>query len=98
MKSIDFSKGIRGKYANENLRVIGEKKPDSKSSWAICITRREKNLIPLKIYEVKARRNSSTIEVVDETDNAAIYLQKCFLPINLLEKEAELLIEFALSI
>ncbi len=96
MKSIDFSKGARGKYAKENLRVVGDNK--EKSSWAICITSEGKNLIPLKLYEVKIHQNPSEVEVVDETDEAVIYPLNYFLLINLLKNEAELLSKVSLSI
>ncbi len=98
MKSIDFSKGVRGKYAKMDLRVVGDKQENSQTSWAICITSKEKNLIPLKLYEVKIRKNLSDVEVVDESDKTAVYPHEYFLAVNLLENEAELLNKFSLSI
>jgi len=99
MKSIDFSKGVRGKYAKTNLRVVGDKREKSSTSWAICVTGSEKNLIPLKIYEVRIRENLSEVEVIkDESDLPAIYPHEYFLSIRLLENEVELLNKVSLSI
>jgi len=99
MKSTDFSKGIRGKYARMDLRVVGDKRENSQTSWAICVTSNEKNLIPLKMYEVRFRENLSEVEVIkDESDIPAIYPYEYFLSIQLLENEAEFLNKFSLSI
>jgi hypothetical protein len=66
MKSVDFSKGVRGKYAKLDLSVISDKRENSQASWMICVTSSEKNLIPLKMYEVKIRENLSEVEVVKD--------------------------------
>ncbi len=82
MKSIDFSKGVRGKYAETDLRVVGDKRENSPTSWAICVTGKEESLIPLKIYEIVIRENPLEVEVVrNEFDAPAIYPREYFLPV-----------------
>ncbi len=98
MKSIDFSKGVRGKYAKMDLRVVGDEQENSQKSWAICVTSKEENLIPLKMYEVETFKNSSDVKVVDESDKLTIYPRECFLSVKLQEKETKLLTDFSLSI
>ncbi len=99
MKSIDFSKGVRGKYAKTALRVVGDKQENSQTTWAICVTSKQENLTPLKIYEVKIRENSSEVEVIkDESDMSVICPREFFLSIQLPEKEVELLNRISLSI
>lgn len=98
MNNIDFSKGVKGKYAKMDLRVVGEKQENLPISWAICVTSSEKNLIPLKMYEIKFHQNSSEVEVIDESAKRTIYPQDYFLSVKLLENEVEFLNEFSLSI
>ena len=88
MKSIDFSKGVRGKYANMNLRVVGEIE-EPQTAWAICVTNKEKTLIPLKLYQITYLE--SEIKVVNELGKTLSCPQDYFLLVKLLKKEVELL-------
>ncbi len=89
MKSIDFSKGVRGKYANMNLRVVGEIKEEPQTAWAICVTNKEKTLIPLKLYQITC--HETEIKVVNESGKTLTCPPDYFLLVKLLKKEVELL-------
>ena len=89
MKSIDFSKGVRGKYANMNLRVVGEIEEEPQTAWAIWVTNKEKTLIPLKLYQITYLE--SEIKVVNELGKTLTCPQDYFLLVKLLKKEVELL-------
>ncbi len=91
MKSIDFSKGVRGKYAKMDLRVVGDKREKSETVWAICLTGKEENLIPLKLYQVKVFPELNEIEVINEKSENIICPPVYFLQLNLVEKEVDLL-------
>lgn len=91
MKSIDFSKGVRGKYAKTDLRVVGDKREKSETVWAICLTSREESLIPLKLYQVKVFSELNEIEVINEKDEKLVCPPDYFLQLNLVEKEVDLL-------
>lgn len=91
MKSIDFSKGVRGKYAKMDLRVVGDKEENAEVAWAICITSKLENLIPLKLYQVKVFADLDEIQVVDENNNKITCPQNYFLLLNLMKKEVDLL-------
>lgn len=89
MKSIDFSKGVRGKYAKMNLRVVGEREETPQVEWAICVTNKEKTLIPLKLYQITYHQTG--IKVVNESGKTLSCPQEYFLLVKLLKKEVELL-------
>ncbi len=91
MKSIDFSKGERGKYAKSNLRVVGDKKEHSETGWAICLTNKFKTLIFLKLYQIKNFPELKEVEVLDENGEKVICPQDCFLFLNLIKKDVDLL-------
>ena len=89
MKSIDFSKSVRGKYANLNLRVVGEVVEKPQTAWAICVTNEEKTLIPLKLYQITYHR--AEIKVVNKLGKTLTCPPDYFLLVKLLKKEVELL-------
>jgi hypothetical protein len=91
MKSIDFSKGVRGKYSGMDLRVVGDKTENSETAWAICITSKEKSLIPLKLYQVEVFSESNEIEVVDEKAEKIACPKDYFLLLKLMKKDVDLL-------
>lgn len=91
MKSIDFSKGERGKYAKMNLRVIGDKKENSETGWAICLTNKSETLIFLKLYQIKIFPELKEIEVFNENGEKIICPQNYFLLLDLMKKDVDLL-------
>ncbi|MGI8554887.1 MAG: hypothetical protein ACR2LT_00805 [Pyrinomonadaceae bacterium] len=81
-KNVDFSNGIRGKYARTKLKIVGgqtEELPE-KNYWAICI-HHNSNLIERKIYLVRAKPNLAKVSVKDETGKVAAYPLNWFLPV-----------------
>ncbi len=72
MKSIDFSKVVRGKYAKMDLRVVGDDREKAETFWAICLTSKEESLIPLKLYQVKIFPELNELEVINEKSEKLI--------------------------
>lgn len=67
-KSIDFSKGIRGKHAKMSLEIIGA----VENVWAVCITKNDANLIPFKLYNVEKQIGTGDIKVKNEKGEIVI--------------------------
>lgn len=86
-KSVDFSKGIRGKHSNLNLKVVGA----VESVWAVCVTQADKNLIPLKLYRIEISQNSAEIKVKNEKGENVIYPKDWFAPLEISTKTIGLL-------
>jgi len=61
-KEVDFTKGIRGKHAGLNLKIIGA----AELIWAVCVTQADENLIPLKLYQIDSFANSDEVKVKNE--------------------------------
>ena len=78
-KSVDFSKGIRGKHKNLKLEVLGS----IKTVWAVCIETKERSLIPFKLYQIETFSNSDDVRVTNEKGNAKYYSSKWFVPIQI---------------
>jgi hypothetical protein len=86
-KSVDFSKGIRGRHANLNLKIVGA----VESVWAVCITQADKNLIPLKLYRIEVSENSEEIKVINEKGETVFYPKNWFAPLDISPKTVGLL-------
>lgn len=83
MKSVDFSKGIRGKYAKTDLRIVGSRE-EKQEMWVICLSNENVNLVQLKMYKVKFHLNASQVEVIDENGVPVACPKDKFLPVKLL--------------
>lgn len=81
-KSIDFSKGVRGKYARTKLKIVGDirENPSEENYWAICV-HHNSNLIERKIYRIQFKPNLKKVSVKDETGKITSYPQDWFLPV-----------------
>lgn len=86
-KSVDFSKGIRGKHSNLNLEIVGA----VKNIWAVCVTQADKNLIPLKLYRIEISEKSENIKVKNERGENAVYPKEWFAPLEISTKTVGLL-------
>jgi hypothetical protein len=86
-KSVDFSKGIRGKHAELDLEIIGA----VEKIWAVCITKKEKDLIPFKLYNIERSRNSEQIKVKNESGKWAFYPAEWFALVEVSRKTLGLL-------
>lgn len=86
-KSIDFSKGIRGKHSKLKLEIAGA----VESIWAVCVTQADKNLIPLKLYRIEISDKSENIKVKNEKGEIAAYPKNWFAPLDISPKTVGLL-------
>lgn len=93
-RSIDFSRGVRGKYAGTELEIVGEAKenPAENNFWAICIHHNSK-LIERKIYLIQVKPSLEKVSVTDETGDEGIYPPDWFLPVAFDEKTVAILKE-----
>lgn len=78
-KSIDFSKGIRGKHAQMNLGIIGA----VESVWAVCVSRKDSNLILFKLYKIEMSPNSEKVKVKNEEGVTEFYPKSWFAPLTI---------------
>jgi hypothetical protein len=78
-KSIDFSKGIRGKHSRTSLEVVGA----VENVWAVCLSKTDENLIPFKIYKIEISSKSEKIKVKNEKGETLFYPQNWFAPLNI---------------
>ena len=90
-KSIDFSKGTRGRHSQMKLQIIGA----VENVWAVCISKKDQNLIVFKLYKIETSANSEEVKVKNEKGETGFYPKNWFAPlqisqniIGLLEKAA----------
>jgi hypothetical protein len=86
-KEVDFSNGIRGKHSGLKLKIVGA----VENLWAVCITQKSKNLIPLKLYRIEISKNSEEIKVKNEKGETAFYPKEWFAPLDVSQKTLGLL-------
>lgn len=86
-KSIDFSKGVRGKHAGMKLNVMGA----IATVWAVCVTKQEKNLIPFKLYSIETFSESDEVRLKNESGEIKFYPKEWFAPLEVSEKTLGLL-------
>lgn len=86
-KSIDFSKGVRGKHAGLNLKVLGA----ATRVWSVCVTTSSKDLIPFKVYEIEVFPDSAEVRSRNEQGKIAFYPNEWFAPIEVSRSTEELL-------
>lgn len=80
MKSVDFSKGIRGKHANLTLQTVGA----IEDTWAICVTHSGNGLIPLKVYKVEV--SAENVLVKNEKNETIECPKTWFAPLKVSQK------------
>lgn len=80
-KSVDFSKGIRGKHSEMNLKVLGA----ASNTWAVCLQKDSNELIPFKLYQIEVFSNSDEVRSKNENGDTAFYPDSWFAPINVSE-------------
>ncbi len=86
-KEVDFSKGIRGKHSQLELKIVGA----VENLWAVCVTQKSENLIPLKLYRIEILQNSEDIKVKNEKGETSFYPKKWFMPLDVSQKTISLL-------
>lgn len=86
-KSIDFSKGVRGKHAELDLKVLGA----AKQIWAVCVAKEAKDLIPFKIYRIETFTGSEDVKSKNEKGKTAFYPKDWFAPVEVSKKTEVLL-------
>ena len=86
-RSVDFSKGIRGKHSNLNLEIVGA----VECVWAVCIKSNDKNLIPRKLYNIEISQKSEEIRVKNEKGETVSYPKEWFAPLEISPKTIGLL-------
>ncbi|CAN5589861.1 hypothetical protein BH20ACI4_BH20ACI4_31240 [soil metagenome] len=91
MKRVDFSKGIRGKYSPLKLKIVGA----VENLWAVCVTQKGENLIPLKLYRIEISQNSGEIKVKNEKGETVFYPKEWFAPLDVSKKTHGLLEKIA---
>ncbi len=78
-KKIDFSRGVRGKHFQINLEIIGA----VENTWAVCLSKTDKNLIPFKLYKIEISENSEKIKVKNEKGETEFYPKTWFAPLKI---------------
>lgn len=87
---------MRKKYNLDELEIarVGEGWTRRKA-WAVCITNKAENLVPLKLYKVEFYPQLAKVKVLDDKGKAIFYPQEWFLSVefaeninNVLEKVA----------
>ena len=86
-KEVDFSNGIRGKHSGLKLKIVGA----VENLWAVCITQKSENLIPLKLYRIEISQNSDDIKVKNEKGETVFYPKEWFAPLDVSQKTLGLL-------
>ena len=81
-KSVDFSKGIRGKHVGIGLTVFGA----VDTVWAVCLAKSDKNLIPFKLYRIEVFSESDEIRLRNEKGETAQYPKAWFAPLDVSKK------------
>ncbi len=81
----DFSKGVRGKYAGKDIRIIGARQtnPPAKLQIAICVDNKgyELSLERRKVYQVlpdKKAGMDDCVRVIDETGEDYLFPANLF--------------------
>ena len=68
-KSVDFSKGVRGRHAQMDLKVMGS----PETVWTVCIRKDAQDLIPFKLYRIERFSESDEVRSVNENGESAFY-------------------------
>lgn len=91
----------RGEIAPSREFVVEKKLPSNKSNletFAICISKEEEELIPLKIYHVILQPTHKTCTVKDESGETLVCPIEWFLPVEFPENVEKLLEETELAL
>ncbi len=86
-KNVDFSKGVRGKHAGMNLKVMGA----VATVWAVCVTKKDKNLMPFKLYSIETFSDSDEVRLRNEEGEIGFYPKEWFAPLEVSRKTLSLL-------
>lgn len=86
-KNVDFSNGIRGKHAGLDLTVLGA----STFTWAVCLTKDSKDLIPFKLYKIEVFSDADEIRSKNEKGEIAFYPKAWFAPVEVSKQTLGLL-------
>lgn len=103
MKEKDFN-DLKQSVVEVGLMMRGELKPsrefnlkkDKKKAqkfetWAICVSREDDELVPLKLYQIEVYPNLSKVSVTDESGETLVCPQDYFLPVKFEEKVTDYL-------
>lgn len=93
MKEKDFN-NLKQSVVEAGLMMRGElepsreftlkknkKKAESFETWAICVTRDDEELVPLKLYKIEVYPQLSKVAVTDEAGETLVCPQDFFLPV-----------------
>lgn len=81
-KGKSSNNGLRDEYNLDELETVSVGKGWTRElAWAVCVTRENKKLIPLKLYKVEFYPQLSKARVIDKNGEAIFYPQEWFLPV-----------------
>lgn len=86
-KEVDFSKGVRGKHSQLKMTIAGA----VENLWAVCLTQKSENFIPLKLYRVEVFQNTDDIKVKNEKGETVFCPKDWFAPLEVSKKTLGLL-------
>lgn len=74
---------MRGELEPEREFTLkkNKKKAEKYETWAICISRDEEELVPLKLYKIEVYPQLSKVAVTDEAGETFVCPQDFFLPV-----------------
>jgi hypothetical protein len=90
-KSVDFSKGVRGKHVGTRLKVLGA----GRHIWAVCLERNDKHLIPFKLYQIETFSDSDEVRLTNEKGLSKFYPKAWFVKVQI-SKQASGVLEKAI--
>jgi hypothetical protein len=81
-KGKNSDKALRDEYNLDELEIAAAGKGWKREiAWAVCVTKENKELIPLKLYKVEFYPQLSKARVTGKNGEAIFYPQEWFLPV-----------------
>jgi hypothetical protein len=94
-KEYDFSNGRQGRFAGVEFEAIGNQKSEQQTNlheyFAVCITKENVDLTPMKIYKILSGVENSTVTVKDDKNKTFVCPASYFLPLHLTANDETLL-------
>lgn len=84
---------MRGELAPEREYKLkkDQKKAEKIETWAICVSRDDDELLPLKLYRVEVYPHLARVAVTDESGETLVCPQDYFLPVKFEEEVTDYL-------
>ncbi len=84
---------MRGELAPDREFKLkkNKKKSENFETWAICVSREDDELVPLKLYQIEVYPHLSKVAVKDESGETLVCPQDYFLPVKFKEKVTDYL-------